>query len=787
MKLSKAVPAIAAARFGKASKLGILENSGRSRPMTQKEHFVQRLRTMTVLLAIASIAMTGPVTAAAGGQAISDGAATPVATVDTAYALVQLNGEPLSTYVKTKPGPGKKIDFNNTTTKSYRAKLSALRNNFKQWLQANAPRARITGSWDISLNAVGVKLNGTTLDKLRTSPQVRRAEYQGLYRPNNIDPDLSLVNAFNAWASVGGVLNAGAGVKVAIVDSGIDQDHPCFDDAGYTAPAGFPKGEPQYTSQKVIVARVFNNKGNLNGFDAEAVGTHGTHVAGTVACNFETTAEVDGVSIPYAPSGVAPRAFLGNYNVFPGDVDNARSEDILNALDAAYADGMDVANMSLGGGASGVQDLLTIAVNDLDVANMVVAVAAGNEGDGDPDAHPPLAPGHYTISSPGSAARALTAGASTVGHRIATTFDIGGSSYDAVAGDFGTVDAALTAPTEIVTVAPVNAASGFSEACGPLPAGSLTGKIAMIGRGTCDFSFKIREAELAGAIAAIVVNRVDGDPSPMGQGESPDGTQPTIPAYMISLNGGIAIRTTVASGTAGKINLPSYQDTDKDNRQADFSSQGPTDVDFRVKPDLMAPGDNVVSSVTGDCGANGCWAFFGGTSMASPHLAGSAAVVRAAHPSWSAEQVRSAIVNTAQLDVLTTVDGSDLQTDVNVTGAGLLDVDAAVNAVAAIGPVSTSFGAVPQISGQTRTASVTITNLSGGSRVWGLAVTDVAGSGVSFSLSWNSASLAAGESAVVTVTMTAVKGAQPGDHQAWLRLTDAGTTVAHSALYVFVK
>ncbi len=748
---------------------------------------MQLLRPITTILAIASIAMSVPVAAAAGGQQISDGAVTSVATVDTAYALVQLNGEPLSSYVKTKPGPGKKIDFNNTTTKSYRAKLSALRNSFKQWLQANAPKARITGSWDISLNAVGVKLNGTTLEKLRTSPQVKRAEYQGLYRPNDIDPDLSLVNAFNAWASVGGASNAGAGVKVAIVDSGIDQDHPCFDDAGYSAPAGFPRGQQQYTSNKVLVAKVFNNQGNLNGFDAKAVDSHGTHVAGTVACNFETTAEVSGVAIPYAPSGVAPRAFLGNYNVFPGNVESARSEDILNALDAAYADGMDVANMSLGGGASGIQDLLTIAVNNLDLANMVIAVSAGNEGDGDPDAHPPLAPGHYTVGSPGSAARALTAGASTVGHRVATTFDIGGSSYDAVAGDFETVDSPLTAPTEIVTVAPVNAASGFSEACELLPAGSLTGKIAMIGRGTCDFSFKIRVAELAGAIAAIVVNRLPGDPFPMSKGATVDFIQPVIPAYMISLDDGIAIRTTVANGTAGTINLPGYQDTDRDNRQADFSSQGPTDVDFRVKPDLMSPGENVLSSVPGDCGPKGCWAFFSGTSMASPHLAGSAAVVRGAHPGWSAEQVRSAIVNTAQLDVLTTVDGSELQTDVNVTGAGLLDVDAAVSAVAAIGPVSTSFGAVPQTSGQTRTASVTIANLSGGSRVWGLAVTDLVGSGVSFSLSRSSVSLAAGASAVVTVTMTAAKGAGLGDHQAWLRLTDADTTVAHGALYVFVK
>src|SRR4029077_12133647 len=109
-----------------------------------------------------------------------------------------------------------------------------------------------------------------------------------------------------------------------------------------------------------------------------AIQSHGTHVAGTGGCNFQTPATVDGVSIPYCPSGVAPRVFLGNYNVFPDNVADAHSEDILNALEAAYAAGMDIVNMSLGGGpghppphapakgkptdATGSQDLLTKAV-----------------------------------------------------------------------------------------------------------------------------------------------------------------------------------------------------------------------------------------------------------------------------------------------------------------------------------------------------------------------------------------------------------------------------------------
>jgi minor extracellular serine protease Vpr len=95
-------------------------------------------------------------------------------------------------------------------------------------------------------------------------------------------------------------------------------------------------------------------------------------VAGTVACNFGTPAPVEGVTT-YDMSGVAPRALLGNYNIFPGALANARSEDIMNALEAAYEDGFDVANMSLGGGAHGFQDLLTVAVDNLDPTSTSMA------------------------------------------------------------------------------------------------------------------------------------------------------------------------------------------------------------------------------------------------------------------------------------------------------------------------------------------------------------------------------------------------------------------------------
>jgi subtilisin family serine protease len=738
---------------------------------------VRRTRLAVAGALVAALTIAAPVGAAsprAYDGSTTDGKAAARPAVDRAYALVELKGAPLSTYSKTKPAAGKKVDFDSATVKSHKALLAERRNEFKRWLQKAAPRAQVVKGYDLALNAVSVKLNGTSLATIRSSSLVVRAELQGLYY-KTADPDLGLISAMEAWAAVGGAATAGEGVKVAVVDSGIDATHPCFAGDDYDAPAGFPKGQVKYTNDKVIVARVFNNKLNQSGFDAKAVDSHGTHVAGTIACNLETPATVSGVDIPYDISGVAPRAFLGNYNVFPGTVESARSEDILNALEAAYVDGMDVANMSLGGGANGIQDLLTVAVDNLDRANMVVAVSAGNEG-----------PGHYTVGSPGSAARALTAGASTVPHFVGAPLTVGGTEYGVASGDFTTVAADLTAPLGVV--ADAAGPGGLSTACAALPAGSLAGTIALISRGGCTFSEKILSAQNAGAVAAIVVNNVAGDPTAMGFGGIP--TEPTIPAYMTSLANRTALTAAATQPATIGADL-SYFSTTNADIMAGFSSQGPTDVDFRVKPDVVAPGVNVLSSIPQSYCDRGvdCFAFFGGTSMAAPHLAGAAAIVRQAHPTWPAWAVRSAIVNQADVDVLTRyTDGTTKEIDVNVSGAGRLNLASAVAARVVVDPVSVSFGAVPAGSGVTRTFAVRV--LNAGPDAATLAPSIVAygaAAGVTFSVAPASITVASGGTATITVTARFAKGASAGDKQAWLVLSDGGSMVAHAAVYAFVK
>jgi subtilisin family serine protease len=517
-----------------------------------------------------------------------------------------------------------------------------------------------------------------------------------------------IINAAAAWAASGGRSDAGRGVKVGIIDTGIDASHPFFDPAGFTAPAGFPKCDAadssthtanascKYTSAKVIVAKVFYNKAAVNGLDARPAQEHGTHVAGTVGGVTGKTATVEGVAIDDM-SGIAPGAWLGNYNVFPGNVLNARSEDILNAVDAAVVDGMDVLNLSLGGAYHGNNDLLAMGLDNAVNAGLVVAVAAGNSG-----------PGPQTIESPGRARNIITAGASTNQHFVGqpVTYPAGGgTTVGAAVGDFpalpgGSYDLFDTA----------------SNGCASVAAGAA-GKLAIINRGTCTFSTKVRNAIAAGASAVLVVNNVAGDPTAMAK----DGLGgDNLPAVMIGIADGAALRASAAT-TASAVATFSEFITSNADILAGFSSQGPTRVDLAVKPDLTSVGVNVLSSIP--CSANPCnadaWAFFSGTSMATPHIAGSAAVLLALHPTWSPAQVKSALVNTADR-VVTNASNGIQGVGPTQQGGGRENLSNAADASLAIAPVAASFG---KVSGSTNTP----TSLS-------LKLTNATASSVSFSL-----------------------------------------------------
>src|SRR6266511_52170 len=601
--------------------------------------------------------------------------------LDRSSAVVQLRGDPLSTSPRTKPAHGRKIDFNSNAVRSYRAQLNAGRNEFKRWLRTNAPRARVTSEYDVALNAVAVQLNGTPLARIAAAPMVQRAEYNALYHPT-LSESYKIINAMDAWNAAGGRSVAGAGIKIGDIDTGIDETHPFFDPTGFSYPPGFPKCDAldsnshtpdqdcKYVTEKVIVAKVFYNKAQQQGLDAQAIQDHGTHTAGDAAGVTGQTAVVNGVSIDDM-SGIAPGAWLGNYNVFPDNVGNARSEDILNAVDAAVADGMDVLNLSLGGSYHGNNDLLAIGLDNAVDAGVVVAVAAGNSG-----------PGPGTLESPGRARKIITVGASTNQHFVGQPFTYpegGGTTIGAAVGDFPAL------PTAFYDLFDTH-----YNGCTSVDPGA-SGKLAIIDRGVCTFSTKVRNAIAAGAVGVLVINNVAGDPTAMAKD---GGGGDDLPAVMIGLNEGAALR---ASGETTASAEATFQEFITPNADilAGFSSQGPTAVDFAVKPDLTSVGVNVLSSITcvgkgGGCPDDGTgWAFFSGTSMSAPHITGSAAVLLDLHSTWSPAQIKSALVNHADLVIKDAKTGLH---DIGPTaqGAGRENLSVAADATTWLDPVSAS-------------------------------------------------------------------------------------------------
>ena len=712
--------------------------------------------------------------------------------VDRASAIVQLKDDPLSTYPATRPAHGRKIDFNSNAVRSYRAQLSARRNEFRNWLRANASRARITSEYDISLNAVAVQLNGTSLTTIAAAPMVQSVEYNALYHPN-LSQSHFIINADPAWVAAGGRAAAGAGIKIGDIDTGIDNTHPFFDPTGFSYPTGFPKCDAadsdshtpnqdcRYVSPKVIVAKVFFNKNNQQNFDAQAIQDHGTHTAGIAAGIFNPSlnAVVDGVLIN-GMSGIAPGAWLGNYNVFPGDVTNARSEDILNAVDAAVADGMDVLNLSLGGSFHGNNDLLAIGLDNAVDAGVVVAVAAGNSG-----------PGPNTVESPGRARKVITVAASTNQHFVGEPFTYpasGGTTIGAAVGDFPPLSAGsfgLYFNSELT-------------ACTSVDPGA-SGNVVVVNRGGCTFSTKVRNAIAAGAIGVVVINNVAGDPTAMAKD---GGGGDNLPAVMIGKNEGAALRTANPPDASTTAIFQEFITPNKDIL-AGFSSQGPTNVDLAIKPDVTSVGVNVLSSITCVGKGPGCpgdgsgWAFFQGTSMSTPHIAGSAAVLKDLHPTWSPAQIKSELVNRADLVIKDAVTGTH---DVGPTaqGAGRENLSVAADGTTWMDPVSASFGKVTV--GHPTSLTITLSNPTGTDETFSVSVTKFTPStfGGTVPSVFDAGTLSAGDDRItvpgsVTVpangstTMTVTVSAAHGDvAQGWINLDGPGSNDLHFAYYAIV-
>ena len=473
---------------------------------------------------------------------------------------------------------------------------------FRQELAARLPSADIGWRYRLVANGFSLSLPRSELPRLRTLPGVRDVLPAGSYAPH-LSTTPQQIGAPALWGQ--SLDTSGQGVKIGIIDSGIDAGHPFFDPTGYAMPAGFPKGQERFTTAKVIVARVFAPKSasaaSTRVAFSEDDSSHGTHVAGIAAGNADTPAG-GGRRV----SGVAPRAYLGNYKVFvetsSGLSPNANSPAIVAAIEAAVADGMDVINFS--GGEPEIEpsrDIVARALDAAAAAGVVPVVAAGND-------------------------------------------------YN----DFG--------------------------------AGSVS---------------------------------------------SPANSEAAIAVGAVEIGGSPTTRT-----------------------HAEFSSVGPTTISLRLKPDVAAPGVDVLSSIPGG------WSEFSGTSMAAPHIAGSAALLRQRHPSWSAEQVKSALVQSG----VDSLQARGRSAGPRFQGGGVVALARADQPLLFARPTALSFGLLER--GRTVTRPLALADAGGGAGAWKVGVvTRARPRGVRVVVPPT-----ASVPGPLNVALSAVAGAAAGDVDAYIEL-----------------
>ena len=317
----------------------------------------------------------------------------PSARGELVEVVVSLSQKPLAT---TRWRAGRQLQ---TRTLAY-AQAGVARS-----IEDAVPAARIRWRYRLVANGMAVVVPRSQLGRLTSLPGVETVYPSVRYRPQ-LDRSPQQIGAPALWGP--GLVSAGQGMKIAIIDEGIDQTHPFFSPSGYTMPAGYPKGQTDYTTAKVIVARAFppaspSWKNASKPFDPE-LSSHGTHVAGIAAGNANTLAQ--GVRI----SGVAPRAYLGNYKALtiPTDADvglDGNSPELVAAIEAAVADGMDVINMSLGEPEiEPSRDIVVKALEAAARAGVVAVVSAGNDFDEF---------GRGSVGSPAASPSAITVGAVT--------------------------------------------------------------------------------------------------------------------------------------------------------------------------------------------------------------------------------------------------------------------------------------------------------------------------------------------------------------------------------------
>ena len=725
---------------------------------------------------------------------------------------------------------------------AYRQQIEARQRTLRTELESR--NFQVVGAVSSSPNAVFVVTTPARVPELQSLPGVT-----GVIRMRTLHPMLNrataLMNAPAAWTALGGVSNAGKGIKVAVIDSGIDQTHPAFQDPSLTMPAGFPictANHPEdcaYTNSKVIAARSYVRQeaapsdpknpaadSTPDDFSPRDRFGHGTAVASVIGA-----VQNSGPAVGF--TGIAPKVYLGSYKVI-SNIAPATEDVAVQALNDAFNDGFDIANVSLGvlattgpldtgaacGNPSGVPcDLLATTAEKVAQGGMVIAVAVGNDGYSGQQY-----PTYNLISSPANAPSVIAVGGTLNDHIFEPSVSVPGGPSNLQSIVAQTSDAyssfagATSAP--VVDVSAV----GDGYACSALPAYSLYNSYALIERGpsgnaNCTFNLKATNAVNAGAIGIIFYMYDSTSPvSPELQDAS--GNAPPLfgPVVMIGNSDGVALKnylashpgaTTLIDPAGTETSLTSYNTEYgfspalAGNQFVGFSSPGPAIGTFAVKPDMVATAGADQANPFNSPDPNDFYFFaqsglyvavesydpagalysptrygaYDGTSFSSPLVAGAAALVWQMHPTYTAAQVRSALVNSAAQD--TTSDDSGFNVNAIEVGAGRLNAGAAVSATVVSSPVSISFGNLKAATLPV-SKSLQLTNLGSSTANLTIAVStpkdvnNVTATGATVAVDKTTLSLAAGASGAINLT---VSGTVPAADQYAGTVTVTGTGI----------
>jgi subtilisin family serine protease len=591
-------------------------------------------------------------------------------------------------------------------------------------------RARVLYRVQAAYNGIAARIDASILPQLRGHADVKAVHALPIHTIEN-SSSVPFIKAASAWAASSG--NAGDGVRIAVIDTGTDYLHANFGGPGTAAayaannrailePGTFPTAKvvggmdfagDAYTGANVPVP-------DPDPLDCNG---HGSHVSGTatgLGVNADGTTFLgpyDG-STPFSSlsigPGVAPRAQLYALKIFGCAGSTGLTTQAINWAvdpngDGDPSDHVDVINMSLGANFGTASDASANASSNASLAGVIVVTSAGNAGDT-----------HYIVGSPATSPRVISVanildfGLQQATLAVASPAAIAGNkaalpaAFNPLITDptniAGTVKLANDGSTDLFPGSPVGTVGTTTDGCQPFAPGFFTGLLALVDRGGgCGFTFKVKNAQDAGATGVIVGNNVAGTIS-MG------GADPTITIMSLSITqaDGNAIKAQLGSGVNATLRITHLGDT-----VSGSSSRGSRRADNGVKPDIAAPGTSIISTgfSTGNQPLN-----ISGTSMASPHVAGAMALLRQLHPTWSVEELKALVMNTANHDLFTGSHGTGSKFGVQKIGAGRIDLQDASNAEViaysddASGGVSVSFGAPEVVGTANLTRTVRVAN-----------------------------------------------------------------------------